>query len=72
MRHSLSEESTRAATVLGSWVASFPDLVPRSDIVNAFKDKGKRLGSGKGKSQESSATLPVANIDDVADMNTDK
>ena len=45
MRHSLSDESTRAACVLGSW-CDFPGAVPREDIMIAFKDKGKR---DKGK-----------------------
>jgi hypothetical protein len=49
MRHSLLDESTCASTVLGSWVASFPDLIPRNDIVTLFKDKSKRMGKGKAK-----------------------
>jgi hypothetical protein len=40
MRHSLSDESTRAACVLGSW-CDFPGAVPRDDIMTAFKDKSK-------------------------------
>lgn len=48
MRHSLSEESTRAASVLGSWCA-LPGAIPREDIMTVFKDKAKRP---KGKEKE--------------------
>jgi hypothetical protein len=42
MRHSLSDESTRAATVL------FPSAIPHDEIISTFKDKSKRpKGSGK-------------------------
>jgi hypothetical protein len=40
MCHSLSDESTRAATVLGSW-CDFPGVIPQDDIMEIFKDKGK-------------------------------
>ena len=41
MRHSLSDESTRAASVLGAW-CDLPGAVPRDEVVAVFKDKGKR------------------------------
>ena len=41
MRHSLSDESTRAASVLGSW-CTFPGAVPREEIMTTFKEKSKR------------------------------
>jgi hypothetical protein len=47
MRHSLSDESTRAATVLSSW-CDFPSAVPREEIISIFRDKSKRP-KGKGK-----------------------
>jgi hypothetical protein len=40
MRHSLSDESTRAASVLGAW-CSLPGAIPRNEIMDAFKDKSK-------------------------------
>jgi hypothetical protein len=40
MRHSLSGESTRAASVFGSW-CDLPGAVPHDEIMAAFKDKGK-------------------------------
>jgi hypothetical protein len=49
MRHSLSDESTRAAAVIGSW-CDFPGAIPQDEIMEAFKDKNKR---GKGKSKSS-------------------
>ena len=48
MRHSLSDESTRAAAVIGSW-CDFPGAIPRDEIVETFKDKSKR-SKGKEKS----------------------
>jgi hypothetical protein len=48
MRHSLSDESTRAAAVIGSW-CDFPGAIPREEIMEAFKDKSKR-GKGKDRS----------------------
>ena len=47
MRHSLSDESVRAATVLGDW-CNFPGIIPREEIMEKFKDKSKRT---KGKNR---------------------
>ena len=48
MRHFLSDESTRAATVLSSW-CDFPSAIPREDIITAFREKSRRpKGRGKG------------------------
>lgn len=41
LRHSLSEESVRASTVLGSW-ANIPGLVPEAEIVELLKQNGRR------------------------------
>lgn len=41
MRHSLSDESTRAASVLGAW-SDLAGAVPREEIMEIFKDKGRR------------------------------
>jgi hypothetical protein len=41
MRHSLSDESTRAASVLGAW-CELPGAVPRDEIMAVFKEKSKR------------------------------
>ena len=35
MRHSLTDESTQAATVLGSW-CDFPSAIPQDDIIVSF------------------------------------
>jgi len=48
MRHSLFDESTRVAAVIGSWY-DFPGTIPREEIMEAFKDKSKR-GKGKDRS----------------------
>ncbi len=44
-RHALSDESTRAATVLGSlgsW-ASIPGAIPEPKILKVFREKNKSL-----------------------------
>lgn len=58
MRHSLSDKSTRVATVLGSWLEAPESLgiVPFHEIVQTFKSKSKRSKS-KGK------TVKVLNTD---------
>jgi len=40
MCHSLSDESTRAATVLSSW-CDFPPAIPHDEIIPTFRDKSK-------------------------------
>ena len=56
-RHALSDESVRAATVLGSW-ASQGVLVPEEKVIEHFKNKSRRFKKSK-----------IANvyIDDVGD-----
>lgn len=54
MRHSLSDESTRAVTVLGSW-QDHPGLIPQDDILTLFRNKSKR-SKGKGKDIERTDT----------------
>ena len=56
MRHSLSDKSTRAATVLSSW-CDFPPAIPRDDIVAIFIDKSKRPKGEKGKETVESEVL---------------
>ena len=41
LRHSLSDESTRAATVLGSW-ATIDGLIPVQEVVENIHNKGSR------------------------------
>ena len=60
MQHSLSDESTRAATVLGSW-CDFPGLIPRDDVVAALKNKSNRMGKGKARAD----IVDVDMLDDV-------
>ena len=43
----MSDESTRASTILHSW-SEILGLIPEADIIEVFKDKGRRL-KGKGK-----------------------
>lgn len=41
MRHSLSDKSARAATVLGAW-SDLPGAIPQEEIIGVFRDKSKR------------------------------
>jgi len=50
MRHSLSDESVHAASVLGSW-CNIPGIVPHAEIMEVFKNK---LKQSKGKAKDSS------------------
>ena len=41
LRHNLSDESTRAATVLHSW-SQIPGFIPESEIIQMFAAKSQR------------------------------
>lgn len=60
MRHSLSDESTRAATVLSSW-ATIPGLIPEADVIQVFKDKAKR--SKKDIEEDNEETAATVDVD---------
>ena len=51
LRHNLSDESTRAATMVHSWL-NIKGLIPEQDIIKLFQDKSKRQ---KGSSKSSDA-----------------
>ena len=61
-RHALSEESTRAATLLNSW-STIPGLIPEAEIIQSFKDKSRRLGKKKQGSN-----ISVVTTDDGMDL----
>ena len=49
LRHSLSDASVRASTLLGSW-ASIPALVPETDVITLIRElSDRRRAKGKGK-----------------------
>ena len=58
MRHSLSNESTQAASVLGSW-CDLPGAVPCEEIMTVFKDKGKRPKNNNVTAAASSEDVDV-------------
>ena len=65
LQHSLSDELTHAATVLGSW-GSLDGAIPRDEIVQGFKDKNKQ----KKKKQK---IVPVEDNDiEVIDLENDE
>ncbi|KAA1476554.1 hypothetical protein DENSPDRAFT_785256, partial [Dentipellis sp. KUC8613] len=45
LRHNLSDESTRAATVLQSW-SKVEGLIPEAEIIQVFKSKSERPKKG--------------------------
>ena len=46
LRHGLSDESTRASTVLQAW-SKILGLILEGEIIQVFKDKCHRLKTGK-------------------------
>jgi len=62
MRHSLSDESTRAASVLGAW-CDLPGAVPRDEIVAIFKDKGKQPKNNNVFALDRMYTYPSISLD---------
>ena len=58
LRHSLSDASVRANTVLGSW-AGIPGLVDEKEMIALLADKkGKRRASGTTDADEANAVIP--------------
>jgi hypothetical protein len=69
MRHSLSDQSTRAATVLGAW-CTLPGAIPQEEILTIFRDKGKRPKGNNSSESVSSTALPDV-VEEVEVMQTD-
>jgi hypothetical protein len=65
MRHSLSDESVRAATVLGSW-CSLAGAIPHEEIVASLRDKSKRP-KGKEPGPAAVSSRASASNNDVVD-----
>ena len=64
LRHALSDESTRASTVLHAW-SEIPGLIPEAEIIEVFKDKARRLkGKNKVKDIESIVVSGVESEDE--------
>jgi len=61
LRHSLSDESTRASTVLGSWT-ELEGAIPHAEIIKQFKAKSKRPKK-KARIQENTDELETIVID---------
>jgi hypothetical protein len=68
LRHALSDESTRASTVLHAW-SEIPGLLPEADIIQAFKDKSRRLkGKDKrGKTNKDTESIVVSVLESEAE-----
>ena len=65
LRHGLSDESTRASTVLHAW-SEIPGLIPESEIIQVFKDKCRRLNTEKESSKEKDKSVTVVESDSGA------
>ncbi|PIL32937.1 hypothetical protein GSI_05055 [Ganoderma sinense ZZ0214-1] len=64
LRHSLSDQSVRASTVLGSW-ARYSELVPEADAIELLRRKEKGKGkvvpdSDKAPSNESAGVITLS------------
>lgn len=59
LRHSLSDESVRTGTVLGSW-SNYPELVPETEIINLLAEKVRVSG---GSVVSRAATQEVIVVD---------
>lgn len=58
LRHGLSDESTRASTVLHAW-SEIPGLIPESEIIQVFKDKCRRLNTEEESGKEKDKAITV-------------
>jgi hypothetical protein len=58
LRHSLSDESTRSATVFGSWIANGSGIVPEEDLIKNLQQKSLRGGvkAGTGNQNDNSSS----------------
>ena len=56
LRHNLSDESTRAATVLNAWM-KVPGLVSKTDMIAHFESKKSRTKNGHGIVADSSSEV---------------
>ena len=61
LRHGLSDDSTRAATVLHAW-SEIPGLIPEDDILQLFQDKCRRL-KDKGKERDTGKDVLYVDCD---------
>lgn len=49
LRHSLSDQSIRASTILGSWLRSgIPGIIDEAELLENLHSKRKRPNNGKG------------------------
>lgn len=51
LRHSLSDESVRTGTVLGSW-ADYHELVPEADVVQLLAEKSRQSRSSQAAAHD--------------------
>ena len=58
----LTDDSTRASTVVSSW-SEFPELIPASKIIQIFQDKHKRVGKQKTQQVEKEGDDKVISVD---------
>lgn len=62
-RHSLNDESTRAAAVLSSW-AMVGGVIPEAEILDAFRAKAQRVKAPKGKGRATDDQNNIIIIDE--------
>lgn len=63
LRHSLSDQSVRAATILGSWLRlGIPGILDKGELLETLRSKYKWPNNGKGKGK-ARATEPEGELD---------
>lgn len=69
LRHSLSDQSVRASTILGSWIRSgIPEIVREAELLEHIRNKSKRPNKGKGKGKEKEKVVEVDDDSDSDDV----
>jgi hypothetical protein len=67
LRHALSDDSTRASTLLHAW-SEFPELIPTAKIIQIFKDKPSRTvkeqNASRATTKEPSDVMDT-DVDDI-------
>lgn len=60
LRHSLSNQSVCASTILGSWIRSgIPEIIQEVELLEHIRNKSKRPNKGKGKGKEKAVEVEV-------------
>jgi len=68
MRHSLSDQSTRASVIVSSW-AKHPKLIPEAHLVKVFNEKAIRAGNASAS--EIGSVCGESESEDISEIGDD-